>query len=229
MISSDQVEATLAFLIPGFVALKIFYLVGQRTKRADWEWTLWSLLVSAPIGAAANVIAAALGQPTGSLTDAIATCGASQVAGKTGADVKAAIATCASDNLASHNAGLRLLVSLVIAVAAAVVLAAAWRIVAGRFPRLRERASLQAWDAVLSQPHWVQLQVGTTVYSGRVSVAADPVETDALDLYLEEPAIVRGAIVEELNQTEGLWVPREKIEWIEVLKPSPAGGEATEA
>ena len=47
MISATDAEATLKFLVPGFLALKVFYSWGLSWRRTDFEWTVWSLLVSA--------------------------------------------------------------------------------------------------------------------------------------------------------------------------------------
>lgn len=51
MITADEAIATIAYLIPGFVALKVFQVVALRTRRTDLELTLWSLLASAAIRA----------------------------------------------------------------------------------------------------------------------------------------------------------------------------------
>lgn len=53
MVSAGEVADTIKLLAPGFVALKIFYQFGLRTRRTDLEWTLWSVLaafVIAPVG-----------------------------------------------------------------------------------------------------------------------------------------------------------------------------------
>lgn len=57
MITAQQVTDTLALLIPGFVALKVFYVFGLQTKRSDAEWALWSILFSAPIAGLTWIIA----------------------------------------------------------------------------------------------------------------------------------------------------------------------------
>jgi hypothetical protein len=218
VISADEVADTLRLLIPGFVALKLFYWFAQRSKRPDWEWTLWAVLVSAPIAVAANRLAGFAGAKSTDLAKAIADCGVAQGAGKTGADLHAALAACATESVAAHNADLRLAIALAIAVIASFVAIWIWRQLVTRFPRLRERASLLAWDAVLSQPHWVQMKVGDLVYSGKVDLVADPAETDDLDIYLKEPAIIKGSEVVPLDVTAGIIVAREKVEWIQVLK-----------
>src|SRR5450759_3293784 len=55
-VSATDVEATLRYIVPGFVALKVFYLLGLKTRRTDLEWTLWSLLAAALIDAAIGVL-----------------------------------------------------------------------------------------------------------------------------------------------------------------------------
>jgi hypothetical protein len=59
VITAQQVTDTLALLIPGFIALKIFYVFGLQTKRSDAEWALWSILVSAPIAGVTTIVAGA--------------------------------------------------------------------------------------------------------------------------------------------------------------------------
>lgn len=220
MISADQVADTLRLLIPGFVALKIFYWFGQRSKRADWEWTLWAVLVSAPIAVLANAIAELVGSKSVDIANAIGKCGLEKGAGKTGADLQAVLTTCASDALAANNADLRLAVALLIAALLGAGGVIVWKWLARTYPRVRERASLEAWDAVLSQPHWVQMKVGDLLYSGKVDLVADPVETDNLDIYIKEPAIIQGDNAVELGGAEGILVSRDKIDWIQVLKPA---------
>lgn len=36
-------------LAPGFLALKVFQLLGTQRKRSEWEWTAWSVLAAALI------------------------------------------------------------------------------------------------------------------------------------------------------------------------------------
>jgi hypothetical protein len=45
----SDLQATIEYVLPGFVALKVFYLTGLQTRRTDLELTLWSLLAAAPI------------------------------------------------------------------------------------------------------------------------------------------------------------------------------------
>lgn len=218
MISADDVLSTLAFLIPGFVALKLIYWFGQRSKRADWEWTLWALLISAPIAFASNLIAEGIGSKPTDLAKAIGDCGLLKGAGKTGTELQAAISSCASDAFAAHNADLRLAISLVVAAVFALVAVGVWKWLTARYPRLRRRASLMVWDAVLRDPHRVQLKVGDRIFAGKVDGVADPTETEDLDIYLTEPSLVQGSAAVPLSVTAGIIVARDKIDWIQVLK-----------
>jgi hypothetical protein len=58
-VSIDPVEVV-AFLAPGFLALKIFYLFGAQRSRSEWEWTTWSVIASLPINGAAGLILSTL-------------------------------------------------------------------------------------------------------------------------------------------------------------------------
>ena len=221
MISAVQVADTLALLVPGFVALKIFYWFGQRTKRADWEWALWSILIAAPIGYFANLIAEALGSRGAPISETAADCALTSAAGKTGADFTSAVSACVDGAIGSHNADVRLFIAILIAVAFGLVGAWAWVVLTDRVPSLRNRATLDAWDAVMRTGPWVQVKVGDLIYRGKVRYAADSTETDKVDLYLQRPALVHGGTLTELDQTEGVLIARDQITWIQVLKPAP--------
>jgi hypothetical protein len=56
LVKAGDVADTLRLLIPGFVALKAFYLLGLRTRRSDAEWVLWSVLMSVPLTGVASVL-----------------------------------------------------------------------------------------------------------------------------------------------------------------------------
>jgi len=56
MTSLDDAAATLRVVVPGFVALRVFYLRALPTRRSDLELVLWSLVVSLPIYGLATVI-----------------------------------------------------------------------------------------------------------------------------------------------------------------------------
>jgi hypothetical protein len=46
-VSAGDAQATLAYLVPGFLALKLFYVVGLRTRRSDLSWTVLSVAAAA--------------------------------------------------------------------------------------------------------------------------------------------------------------------------------------
>jgi hypothetical protein len=48
-VSAVEAQATLAYLVPGFVALKLFYIVGLRTRRSDLSWTVLSVAAAAAL------------------------------------------------------------------------------------------------------------------------------------------------------------------------------------
>lgn len=52
---TDLVSGIL-FLAPGFLALKLFYLLGAQRTRSEWEWTTWSVIASLPINGIAGVL-----------------------------------------------------------------------------------------------------------------------------------------------------------------------------
>lgn len=53
---AGAVAATLALLVPGFVALKIFYRFALHSERSDAKWAVWSVLATVPIGALAATL-----------------------------------------------------------------------------------------------------------------------------------------------------------------------------
>jgi hypothetical protein len=49
----DQLLETAGLVAPGFVSMKLIYQFGAQRQRAQWEWTVWSVLV----GLACDVVA----------------------------------------------------------------------------------------------------------------------------------------------------------------------------
>lgn len=184
MIAAQEVADTLRLLIPGFVALKVFYLLGLRTKRSDLEWTLWSVLTAAIIGP--------LVTPIGTMI----------------------LGTAPGDDDPA-----RLGIALLIGALGGLAGAVAWWLLVRLSPQIRMRASRLAWDAVLpSRPSWVQIWTsdGKTI-SGRVALVADPVESDALDLYVTDPAwIDSDNHVLPMTGVEGVLIDRSQITFMQV-------------
>lgn len=188
MITAEEAADTIRLLVPGFVALKVFYAFGLRTRRSDLEWTVWSVLAAAVIDL---LVGPARDQHVVWL-----------------------------DRIPEFLTG------LVLAIGLGLVLIVGWRVLIGLRPRLRDQASRMAWDAVLSQPHWVQIWTnGGKTISGKVALIADPVETDDLDLYVTEPAWVDAKLnVLPMDGVEGVVVARSDIAFIQVF-PNSHGSE----
>lgn len=53
--SAADVQATLEYLVPGFIALKVFYVVGLRTRRSDLGWTTLSIATAAALNGLVTV------------------------------------------------------------------------------------------------------------------------------------------------------------------------------
>ena len=227
-VSAEDAASTLAFLVPGFVALSIFYWFGVRIKRPDWLWLIWSLIATVPIAYVASWIAARFGETSTDLSAAIATCGVEAAAGVS--DVGAfeeALKTCASDGIAAHNAGLELILGIGIAVIVGLVAILVWRLAAARWPELSSRTELLAWQSALTRgTRWLEVKTKDGVYSGYNREVANPAETDDLDLYLGDPALLKPGDPArresdrwvDLAGVEGLLIRREDIEWIRVLR-----------
>jgi hypothetical protein len=49
--ATEDVINTILVIAPGFVALKVFQLVGAQRKRSEWEWTIWSIIAGVLIAA----------------------------------------------------------------------------------------------------------------------------------------------------------------------------------
>jgi hypothetical protein len=227
-VSAEDAAATLAYLVPGFVALSIFYWFGVRIKRPDWLWLIWSLIATVPIAYVATWIASLFGQTSADLSATIAACGLEAAGGVSDAGAfENALEVCASDAIAAHNAGLELIIGIGIAVIAGLVAIVLWRLAAARWPELSSRTELLAWQSALTRgTRWLEVKTKDGVYSGYNREVANPAETDDLDLYLGDPAVLKPGDPAssgpdtwvDLTGVEGLLIRREDIEWIRVLR-----------
>jgi len=227
-VSAEDAASTLAYLVPGFVALSIFYWFGVRIKRPDWQWLIWSLIATVPIAYIATWIASRFGETSTDLSAAIATCGVEAAGGVSDAGAfEEALKKCASDEIAAHNAGWELIVGIGIAVIAGLVAIVLWRLAAARWPELSSRTELLAWQSALTRgTRWLEVKTKDGVYSGYNREVANPAETDDLDLYLGDPAVLKPGdptrresdVWVDLAGVEGLLIRREDIEWIRVLR-----------
>lgn len=176
--SATTFADTLKLLVPGFVFMKVFYLLGLRTKRSDAQWAVWSVLVAAVLNAFAE---------------------------------------------AAVPSASRLWFAFFLAVVAGALLAIAWRGTATLLPALAADQSIRAWDVVLSQRRWVQVDLldGRT-FLGYVLQAASSVDADEhLDLYIGEPQLLSGGQATPLQGVEGLLVARDQIASIAAFPPAP--------
>lgn len=119
-----------------------------------------------------------------------------------------------------------LLLAITIAVVAGWMLGLAWRTLVKLRPSAGADAAIRAWDVVFGQnpPEWLQLKlIDTTVYSGKPAYVARSVDTDDLDLFLLNPAILSadGAYI-ALPGVEGVLIPRSQISAISVFSRAKA-------
>jgi Family of unknown function (DUF6338) len=221
IISADDAASTLAYLVPGFVALSVFYWFGVRIKRPDWLWLIWSLLATVPIAYAATWTAGLIGETTTNLAAGIAACGVIAAQGVSNAEAfEVALEQCASEAIAVHNAGWELLIGVIIAVIAGAIAIVLWRLAAARWPALSSRTELLAWQRALTRGRrWLEVKTKDGVYSGFNLQVANPAETDDLDLYLGKPAVLKDGGWVEMTGVEGMLIRRDDIEWIRVLAP----------
>lgn len=226
IISAEDAASTLAYLVPGFVALSVFYWFGVRIKRPDWLWLIWSLLATVPIAYLATWIAGLIGDTGANLAAVIAGCGVQAAQGVSDAAAfEVALEQCASEAIAAHNAGWELVIGVIIAVIAGLLAVVLWRLAAARWPALSSRTELLAWQRALTRGRrWLEVKTKDGVYSGYNLQVADPAETDDLDLYLGRPAVLRNDAWVEITGVEGMLIRRDDIEWIRVLAPPDQPG-----
>jgi hypothetical protein len=54
-VGAEELVSSLFVIAPGFVALKLFQVLGTSWKRTDWEWVIWSLVAGALIAVGVTV------------------------------------------------------------------------------------------------------------------------------------------------------------------------------
>jgi hypothetical protein len=228
LVSADDVAATLKLVIPGFIALSVFYWFGLAVKRTDWRWTLWSLLASIPLTFIATGITAwvagVVGAKTSDLAAVAATCSADGIGAGDSADaIKGTVKECVTSAAADRYLNLDLLLAIALAVVAGLIAAWVWKRAAERVPELRRRTEPLAWGSVLRTPQWVQVETEKASYIGWVRELADPVveDADTLDIYLTYPKKVTGPGKNEDLNVEGLLLARGDIKSVLVLKTTP--------
>jgi hypothetical protein len=114
-----------------------------------------------------------------------------------------------------------LVLALALAVLAGALFALMWTGIVRVLPQLGVDAAIRAWDVVLGQSRWLQIETtDERVFTGRSLYAARSVDTDDLDLYLVDPRVVKGHEEEDLPGVEGILLTRGQIAYVAVLKPS---------
>lgn len=225
LISADGAAATLSLLIPGFVALSVFYWFGLAVKRTDWRWLLWSLLATVPLTFVARWISAgvigAFGLKSGDVGSAAATCAGKQISTTDSiSEIESAVKTCVASASDERYLSLDVWVAIILGVAAGLAAAWAWRRLSRVFPALRRRTEPLAWGSVLRTPQWVQAETEKVTYIGWVREMSDPVETDAgdLDIYLTHPRVVTGPGETKPLDVEGVLLARDAIKSLLILR-----------
>jgi len=227
ILSADDAAATLRLVVPGFVALQVFYWFGLATKRTDWRWLIWSLIASVPITYIAAGLAERAGATSDDLAGAIARCGRARLADEPPADFQAALRECADTAIAAHNDALQFAWALGLAVVAGLIAAFVWRALVAWRPTILYGQEVNAWVRVLRSGRWMRVKVkDDKVYYGWNMSMADPVETDDLDLYLAEPEVVTEGGKPTKLDAEGLLLRREDILLVEVLPASGSRGDS---
>lgn len=114
---------------------------------------------------------------------------------------------------------------LSIALAAGGSLAVMWRGLARLAPSLQGEMTIGAWDNVVATRRWllVELKDGRR-FKGWPKYVARSVDTDDVDLFMADPAVVVGDAYIALDSVEGILLKRSDITMITALKgvPRPA-------
>jgi hypothetical protein len=229
VVSTDDVAATLSLIVPGFLALSIFYWFGLPQKRTDWRWVIWSLAATAPLAWMAARVAEGRGASSDDLAAAFAKCSTSAVRGLgtdrtigdlTDDQLKAVLASCADSSISAHNPELQLLFAVGLAIAAGLLAVLLWRILVWIWPGAGRRVAGTAWEDAFARKAWVQIKTEDGLYNGYWDFVSEPTQTDDLDIIIKEPAIVsENGDVEPLTKVDAMLFRRDDIKWIEIMKP----------
>jgi hypothetical protein len=192
---------TLVLVLPGFVALKIFYLGGIRTRRSDIEWFIWSLLASVPLAALSVLVRDGLSRM---FPEELAWTG---------------LGAGTADTPRIGLDALFVAIQFGLAFAVGGGLVALWRrAIVRRWPSLQSGARLQAWDTALGTGGWVTVftKEGRAVF-GYLGEIADSAQTDRLDLFVKCPAwydIGSGELT-SLEPAQGIYIAHDEVAYIQ--------------
>jgi uncharacterized protein YegP (UPF0339 family) len=228
ILTAEQVVQVATVLLPGFVALKILYAFGFRSKRTDLEWAVWSLLGSLALAPLIAGLARQVGATDpGTFAGAVRSCAEKVIDGSLPADEKTrAVVDCASSALSSQfNTPVYFLIAFVAGVALGVLLLGVWAVLRRLWPNLGSIVARTAWDKYTDRDEapYVELTLGEGKrLSGVLTEAATTVEVDEPDVYVTKPAWYDEDTDSwvDLDMVEGMWVPHGEIKELIFMKPS---------
>jgi hypothetical protein len=61
--TDEVLISTLLVVAPGFVAMKLFQVLGTQWRRSDWEWTIWSLVAGVLVSVLVAIVGFRMVQP----------------------------------------------------------------------------------------------------------------------------------------------------------------------
>lgn len=236
ILSADQVIAAITWLLPGFVALKILYSFGFRSKRSDLEWAIWSLLGSAAIAPITPLVAERFGVAKSAATfaDSVKSCAAPILTGPE-ADRLSGVVSCASTALTKQiDATYLILIGVVLGISLGAILVIGWRILDAVAPWVASKGIPTTWDRVVDRDvvAWVEVLIadGRRIIGKLTRVATD-VEAEEPDVYLEKPYWVDAAGKRtSFGDVQGVWLPRSEIKLMvvvaDVQPPAPKPAES---
>ena len=237
ILSADQVIAAITWLVPGFVALKILYTFGFRSKRSDLEWAIWSLLGSAAIAPITPLVADQLGWSKSAATfaDTVKGCAAPILTGPE-ADRLTGVVACASTALTKQVDTTNLIIiGVVLGAILGVILVVGWRVLDRYIPWVGAKGIPTTWDRVVDRKivAWVEVLIsdGRRI-SGKLARVATDVETETPDVFLTKPAWVDASGSRTpFGDVQGVWLPRSEIKLMvivaDVQPPAPAAEPAS--
>jgi Family of unknown function (DUF6338) len=227
ILTAEQVVTAISFLIPGFIALKILYFFGFRSRRSDLEWAVWSLLGSAAIAPLTAAIATAAGvtETPATFAASVEECVTPIVTGPE-ADRVLGVVNCATTALANQTDNIWLLViGGLLGILLGVILVGIWRVLDARIPSLAAKGIATSWDRLFSDRSsapWVEVMLADGGrMQGLLAKIASDIEATAPDLYLTQPAWLDDSGARTpLANVEGVWLPRSEVKWMVIVVPS---------
>lgn len=230
ILTAEEVVAAISYLIPGFIALKIFYVFAFRSKRSDLEWAVWSLLGSAAIAPVTSGTASFLGltKSPGTFEAAVKSCVTPIIAGPETERV-AGVVACANSALAKQTDLFWLvLIGSIFGVVLGVILVALWRALDRRLPGVGAKGIATSWDRLfnnLPSAPWVEVLLGDgRRLQGILAKIASDIESEHPDLYLVAPAwLKQDGTREPIADVQGVWLPRSEVKSMVIVGPSIPG------